>query len=62
MPVWDVDFFQDRMRTTFAEGPHDFLASAGPGVVIAYDAEGKILWIEIVNMSRRVRDEALRSE
>lgn len=64
MPKWLIDRYHDRMVTHFApeSEPLQYLVSAGPGVVIAYDAEDRIMWIEIVNVSRRVRDEGLRDE
>ncbi len=60
MPRWLIDRYHDNIRTVFAEGEHHEMWSLGSGVVIGVDEDGVIMWIEIVNASRRVRNEGLR--
>lgn len=62
MPRWEIDRYKDYIRTVFAPGEQHEMWSLGSGVVIGVDTEGQIMWIEIVNASRRVRDEGLREE
>ena len=57
----DYDQIVDAMRINFQDGEYDISEELGDGIIIDMTKDGKVMAIEILDVSRRIPKESLNS-